>query len=395
MSKRLQMIGLLLFGYTIVFIDKTVIGFALLPIEKEFDLSAQQLGYLTGLFFLTYSCFQIPAGWLNDRIGYKKMLIISLALLGAFALCFGLLGASLGLLLLFRALSGIGHAGYPASCAKAVVSNFPPAQRTFAQSILLSSAGLAMTIGPVLAVWALSQFGWRHSFVTLGVVACLVALLIVVIIPGQTISRTSIQAAKQQGLFKNKALLLMFLSIFCVNIPNYGMMAWLPKFLVQHMAMPVSVSGYIIAFGGFGIWLSSLATGWLVGKYFDGKEARVIMTCAAIGAVCILAIYYMTSPLSAALFLFIGQVCLMATFVTVFTLPMKRLPENIMGSAMGFINTGGTLGGFVSPIVMGYLVNATGSFHSAFIFLSVAMLCAGLAILPLYVRTAATPRAAI
>ncbi len=46
----------------------------------------------------------------------------------------------------------------------------------------------------------------------------------------------------------------------------------------------------------------------------------------------------------------------MATFVTAFTLPMKRSPENIMGSAIGLINTGGTLGGFVSPIVIGYLV---------------------------------------
>lgn len=395
MSKRLQMIGLLLFGYTIVFIDKTVIGFALLPIEKEFNLSPQQLGYITGIFFLTYSCFQIPAGWLNDRFGYKKILVTSLLLLGLFAVCFGLLGVSLGLLLLFRALAGMGHAGYPASCAKAVVSNFKPAQRTFAQSILLSSAGLAMTIGPVLAVWALNHFGWHHSFVTLGLIACLVALLIVVIIPGQNISRANLMAVKQPSVFKNKTLLLLFASVFCVNIPNYGMMAWLPKFLVQNLNMPVSVSGYIIAFGGFGIWLSSLITGWLVGKYFEGKEVRVIMSCAAIGAACILAIFYMTSPLSAALFLFVGQVCLMATFVTVYTLPMKRLPDNTMGSAMGFINTGGTLGGFVSPVIIGYLVNATGSFHSAFIFLSVAMLCAGLAILPLFSKTAASARATI
>lgn len=77
----------------------------------------------------------------------------------------------------------------------------------------------------------------------------------------------------------------------------------------------------------------------------------------------------------------------MSTFVTVFTLPMKQLPENIIGSTMGFINTGGTLGGFVSPVVIGYLVSMTDSYYSAFIFLTIAMLFSGLATLPLLRKT--------
>lgn len=72
MQNRSLMIFLLFFGYVLVYLDKTVIGFALLPISREFNLPAQQLGYITGMFFLAYSLFQIPAGWLNDRFGYKK-----------------------------------------------------------------------------------------------------------------------------------------------------------------------------------------------------------------------------------------------------------------------------------------------------------------------------------
>ena len=183
MKSQSQMIFLLFIGYVVVYIDKTVTGFALLPIEKEFGLNAEQLGYITGIFFLAYSLFQVPAGWLNDRIGYKTMLVLSLAALGIFALCFGLLGASFGLLLLFRFLSGVGHSGYPCSCAKAVVSNFTLEQRTFAQSILLSSAGLAMTIGPIIAVNALALLGWHLSFTVLGIVACAIALLIALRVP--------------------------------------------------------------------------------------------------------------------------------------------------------------------------------------------------------------------
>ena len=387
MKSQSQMIFLLFIGYVFVYIDKTVTGFALLPIEKEFGLNAEQLGYITGIFFLAYSLFQVPAGWLNDRIGYKTMLVLSLAALGIFALCFGALGASFGLLLLFRFLSGVGHSGYPCSCAKAVVSNFSVEKRTFAQSILLSSAGLAMTIGPIIAVNALAIMGWHTSFTVLGVMVCVIAALIALRVPRQQVT-PSVKKRSVSGasLWRNPTVILLFLSIFCVNIPSYGLMAWLPKFFVQHMGMSLSASGYVVAAGGLGIWISSLGTGWLVGKYFLNREPLVIAISALLSAVAIFSIFHAATPLTASLLLFVGEVFLMATFVTAFTLPMKRLPENMMGSAIGLINTGGTLGGFVSPIVIGYLVENTHGYASAFTFLSLAMVCSALAVLPLIKR---------
>lgn len=387
MKSQSQMIFLLFIGYVLVYIDKTVTGFALLPIEKEFDLSAKQLGYITGIFFLAYSLFQVPAGWLNDRIGYKTMLVLSLTLLGVFALFFGLLGLSFGLLLFFRFLAGVGHSGYPCSCAKAVVSNFSIEQRTFTQSILLSSAGLAMTIGPIIAVNALAVLGWHQSFIVLGIISCFIALLIALRVPRhQQASSVTSKNTVNVSLWRNPTVLLLFLSIFCVNIPNYGLMAWLPKFLVQNMGMSLGISGFVVAAGGLGIWLSSLCTGWLVGKYFLNREPLVIASSSLIAAVVIFSIFHAKTPIVAAALLFIGEIFLMATFVTAFTLPMKRLPENMMGSAIGLINTGGTLGGFVSPIVIGYLVEKSQGYSSAFIFLALAMICSGLAVLPLMKR---------
>lgn len=390
MKNRSLMIFLLFVGYAVVYIDKTVIGFALLPIEKEFNLQPEQLGYITGVFFLAYSLFQIPAGWLNDRIGFKKVLILSLFMLGGFALCFGLLGFGFGLLVAFRFLAGVGHSGYPTSCAKAVVANFPLEQRTFAQSILLSSAGLAMTAGPLIAVYSLDSLGWRGSFSALGILAFVIALCIVVFVPKPPQATPAWQknsAAAQHGgyraLLKNPIVILLFISIFCINIPSYGLMAWLPKYLVQHRGMSLETSGLVVATGGLGIWISSLATGWLVGRYMQGKEPKVIFTCSLLSALCIWLVYTTTSAMTAGLALFFGYIFLMASFVTVFTLPMKRLPTEVMGAAMGMINTGGTLGGFVAPIAMGYLITVTQSYLSPFIFLAVAMVISGVVILPL------------
>ncbi|GBU13926.1 MFS transporter [Enterobacterales bacterium] len=395
MKSRSLMIFLLFVGYAVVYIDKTVIGFALLPIEKEFNLKPEQLGYITGVFFLAYSLFQIPAGWLNDRVGFKKVLILSLFMLGGFALCFGLLGFGFGLLVAFRFLAGVGHSGYPTSCAKAVVANFPVEQRTFAQSILLSSAGLAMTAGPLIAVYSLDSIGWRGSFSVLGIMAFVIAICIVIFVPNPPRARSSTSASASgsyRALLKNPIVLLLFVSIFCINIPSYGLMAWLPKYLVQQRGMSLDTSGLVVATGGLGIWISSLVTGWLVGRYMQGKEPKVVFCSSMLSALCIWMVYTTTSALTAGLFLFLGYIFLMASFVTVFTLPMKRLPTDVMGAAMGIINTGGTLGGFVAPIAMGYLITVTQSYFSTFIFLAMAMVVSGLVILPLARRSQALLR---
>lgn len=386
MKNRSLMIFLLFVGYVVVYIDKTVMGFALLPIEREFNLQPEQLGYITGMFFLAYSLFQIPAGWLNDRFGFKKVLCSSLLLLGGFALCFGILGFGLGLLVTFRFLSGIGHSGYPCSCAKAVVANFPLEQRTFAQSILLSSAGLAMTVGPLVAVYCLDHIGWRGSFSALGLLAFVIAGFIMWLVPNPpqaAPAQAGAAAANYKALLKNPIVLLLFVAIFCINIPSYGLMAWLPKFLVQQRGMPIDVSSMVVAAGGLGIWISSLGTGWLVGRYLQGREPLVIFFSSLLSALCIWLVFTSESALTASLFLFLGYIFLMASFVTVFTLPMKRLPTEVMGAAMGLINTGGTLGGFVAPIAMGYLITISHNYMTTFIFLASAMVVSGLVILPL------------
>ncbi|MFJ7502362.1 MFS transporter [Serratia grimesii] len=386
MKNRSLMIFLLFVGYVVVYIDKSVMGFALLPIEREFNLQAEKLGYITGMFFLAYSLFQIPAGWLCDRFGFKKVLCSSLFLLGGFALCFGLLGFGLGLLVAFRFLSGIGHSGYPSSCAKAVVANFPLEQRTFAQSILLSSAGLAMTAGPLVAVYCLEHIGWRGSFSMLGMLAFMIAACILWLVPNPPQAepkQPGSTGSNYRTLLKSPIVLLLFLAIFCINIPSYGLMAWLPKFLVQQRGMSLGLSSMVVAAGGLGIWISSLATGWLVGRYLEGREPLVICICSLLSALCIWLVFTSGSALAASLFLFLGYVFLMASFVTVFTLPMKRLPVDVIGAAMGLINTGGTLGGFVAPVVMGYLITISNGYMSTFIFLAMAMVVSGLVILPL------------
>ncbi len=384
MKKSSFMIFLLFLGYVLVYTDKMAIGFSLLPISKEFDLRPDQLGYITGGFFLSYSIFQLPSGWLTDRLGYKKLLPLSLGLLGIFAISFGLLGASLGLLIVIRFLAGIGHSGYPPSCAKAVVSNYSFEQRTFAQSVLLSSSGVAQVVGPLVALWALSTIGWRDYSVTLGIIALLLAGCILFLVPAPTANASSQRTApRYREALKSPLVVLLFLTMFCINMSVYGLMAWLPKYMVQQREIPLGTSSAILALSGVGSWLSFLVTGWVVGRHMQGKEPQVIVVFSLLSGVAVWCLANSEGELAITLSLVASLICITTAFLTGFTLPMKRLPIEIIGGTMGVLNSGGILGGFVSPIVMGYLITPKYGYTYAFLFLSLAMIVAGLFMLPL------------
>ena len=152
--------------------------------------------------------------------------------------------------------------------------------------------------------------------------------------------------------------------------------------------MPIEVSGYIVAAGGAGIWLSSLCTGWLVGKYFHHREPQVILICALVSAAA-LGIFHTATAVSASILLFVerfpdGHLCDRVY-------PANETPA---GEHHGLGHRADKhrrdAGGFVSPVVIGYLVGKSHSYESAFIFLSLAMVCAGVAIVPLIKTCALT-----
>ena len=78
-----------MFGYSLLYMDKNMISTAIIPIAEQFNLSTSQTGLMMSLFFLGYSLMQIPSGWLADKIGYKKVLILSLSLVAVFTFAFG------------------------------------------------------------------------------------------------------------------------------------------------------------------------------------------------------------------------------------------------------------------------------------------------------------------
>lgn len=90
----------LMAGYSMIYMDKNMISTAIIPIAEQFHLTTSQTGLIMSLFFLGYSLMQIPGGWLADKIGYKKVLMLSLSLITIFSFAFGLAGSLLMFILI-------------------------------------------------------------------------------------------------------------------------------------------------------------------------------------------------------------------------------------------------------------------------------------------------------
>ena len=369
----------LMAGYSMVYMDKNMISTAVLPIAKEFHLDAGQTGMIMSFFFLGYSLMQIPGGWLADKIGAKKVLMLSLAIISIFSFAFGTV-SSLMLFIVIRFFAGIGHGGYPPSCSKSIADNFPQERRTFIQSLILSTSGiggiLAFTLGANLI-----NTNWRYGYLALGTLFAVAFVLVTIFVPN---TASSVKTKQKSSIsFKqvitNHNVLILFVAMLLLNFLLYGNMSWLPSFLAQKFSIDIKTIGYVLAVNAIFQTLATMFAGILLSKLFLGKERWFILGATILSAILIVA--FVSSDQ-----LIVSMICLIAVsmvsvsaFTAIFTWPHKIMDPSIIGSSIGIINTGGTLGGFLAPMILGQFIKAAdGSFTLAFIFMAVAGVLSGL-----------------
>ncbi|MGF2146327.1 MFS transporter [Vagococcus fluvialis] len=374
----------LMAGYSMIYMDKSMISTAVLPMAKEFNLDAGQTGMIMSFFFLGYSLMQIPGGWLADKIGAKKVLMLSLAIISIFSFAFGAV-SSLMLFMVIRFFAGLGHGGYPPSCSKSIADNFSQERRTFIQSLILSTSGiggiLAFTLGTNLI-----NANWRYGYLALGAMFAVALVLVAIFVPNKAVSTNAEKgnkpAIKFSQVITNRNVLVLFVAMLLLNFLLYGNMSWLPSFLAQKFTLDIKTIGYLLAVNAIFQTAATMFAGALLSKLFLGKERMFILSATVLAAILVAAFVASNN-------LVISMICLIAVsmvsvsaFTAIFTWPHKIMDPSIIGSSIGIINTGGTLGGFLAPMILGQLIKAAGgSFTLAFGFMAVASLLCGLCVL--------------
>ncbi|GAX47436.1 MFS transporter [Pseudolactococcus reticulitermitis] len=385
------LIASMFLGYTMIYIDKLSISISLVPMAKDLGITPSQKGMIMSAFFLGYAIMQVPIGFLNTKIGSKKILTASIFALGIFAALFSF-GTSVIYFVLIRFLSGaLAHSGYAQSVSKEVQANVPVSQRTFANGILLSSSGIASILGPIFISPAVQNLGYKQTYIILTVIALIICLILVAVIPnsgnGQANpSSQKIANANKVSLGKilfNKLVWLLLICDLFVNSVMYGVINWAPSFLTSdEVGFTLTQQGKMTSVAGAFFLIGALGGSYLVGKYFADKERDVITVFAILGSVALFTAYHIPhggaiNMVPMTICFAIGDLSYAIAFTTLLSLPLKRFKPAEFAPSYACVAMGGILGGFIAPYSIGFLVEKTGGYASVFTsFLVVGLLFA-------------------
>lgn len=340
------------------------------------------MGVVISAFFIGYSIMQIPGGWLSDHFGSKTVILVALTLWSIFTFTTGHASTLAGLLFL-RFVFGLCEGPYAGSCYRAIAEYFPRELRPAFTTGILSSNYIGSALAPVVIVPLILWFGWRGMFQILGIVG-LVYVFFYALFVKQTKPQEETKEDKSKKnkyflhLLKFSLIWKLILCAFCISCINKGLDAWMPTYLIAERGINLKAVGYLTPIPFIASFLSTAVCGWVMNKYFDKKENWMIVICAALTAIFLYFMYNAETIMWVVIFqcgVYFFKACILGTAVAIV---LKIVTGSIAGSASTLINMGGQVAGFISPIIMGYLVYAfNGSFNAVFYYLmGVATLCA-------------------
>ena len=373
-------------GYALTYMDKNMIAAAIIPIEGELGLDASKSGLLMSMFFIGYTLMQFPSGWLSDKIGPKKVLLISIGTILIATIFFGFV-STLVLLMVIRLISGLGHAGVPTSSAKVVANNIQPKQKMFVQSLILSTSGiggiLAFTLGSTLI-----NMNWRYAYYGLAILYAVSILMILFFFPKEKKDPKVKQENKIpiSVVFKDKNVFILFAALLFLNIVLYGYVSWLPSFFGINYGFDLKEISIILSINAILMSVGALSSSFMVDKVFKGNNKLFALISVIVCALACIIFALAGSLVVSIIMMFIFTLASNATFVTLFSWPHKLIKQEVIGTSIAIINIGSTFGGFLSPIITGYLITTFGgSYNVAFIAMGISAFICGLVIL--FVRT--------
>lgn len=385
-NTRWRIVTLLLIAIIINYTDRVNLSYVAPTFMKQFDIGPAEMGIVLSAFLWTYFLVQIPLGVALDRIGVRW-------LYGAAAIVWGgatMLTATatgLGSLVGWRVLLGIGEG--PA---------FPATTKVMGIWVADQERGLAAAIGGVAGIpigvfvsspfvgWLLWAFGWRMIFVVTGAIAIVWAIVWLLYYrnpedhPGaneaerqfltENISKasradTSVTPTWKQ-LLSNRNVLGLSLGHAAMLFNLYFLISWLPTYLIQqhHLtALNTGLYGSIPwLFGLLGVIVGGRGSDILIKRGWPIVRARKVFLVLgmALAMVCLLTAY--VNSLSAAIACL--SVAVFGIFLTnsvVWAANAEVSPLHHEGVVAAIENCFGNIGGLLAPIIVGFLLQATGS----------------------------------
>ena len=383
------------------YLDRTVLGIAAPYITEELGLTAASLGIVFSAFSWSYALLQIPGGVFLDRFGTRLTYALSLTLWSVFT---GLMGVVQGLpgLLLTR----VGVGSFEAPCfpanSRILATWFPQQERARANSIYSVGqyAGIAFLSVPLF--WITEQFGWRSLFFLAGGFGVALGLLFWWCYrePSQSVTANAAELAYIEAggggeyrgarvafkwgtigrLLRHRQIIGASLGQFGGNSTQVFFVTWFPTYLVNVRGMSFINAGMMTMLPYIGASVGVLVAGQISDRLLKRTgSANLARKLPIVGGMLLASTIVLANFVPAGSDLLVVAIMSLAFFGQGmtnlgWTVISDVAPKQFIGLTAGIFNFSANLAGIVTPLVIGYAYQSTGSFFGPLVYIGVVAL---------------------
>ncbi len=392
---RVAVVTLLVAAGVLDFLDRGSLSVANGPIRADLHLSGTQMGALLSLFSFAYGLAQLPLGALLDRFGGRVLLGTGL-LLWSVAQAATALVSSFGWFVPLRLLLGIGEAPFFPAGVQAIEGWFAPEERGRPTGLLNASTMLGQAVSPPLLTVLMLHEGWRSMFAVIGALGIVLALVWFPLFqnpprdapaseepfnPSDEHSRTR----QWLALFRSPTMWGMLLGFSGINYTGWLYLAWLPGYLEQSRHVSIAHAGTLTAvpflMGAAGMFGSGLVADALVRRGVDPMRCRKVLILSGMVASACFTFFVADAASTRAAVLLVGA-ALFTVHVAgtaAWGLVQFAAPKGQVATVASIQNFGSFMVASAAPLLTGWLLDKTHSFHLALVLCAAITLGGALA----------------
>lgn len=395
-----KIVILLCAGWVTIWVYRSALSPAYPQINASLggNITDTALGFISTCYFFGYVAMQIPAGFLVDKIGKKKVLIPGFIVFGLAALLISQ-ATSISMIYIGSVLAGLGCGSFYGSAYSLTSQNIPKEKRSFSTAIVNSGSAVGSGLGLILSSFLVVQlqFPWQTMmYISVALIVVMLIAFVAIIrnnkedaeflaqsevaeVEAAAVAKDAPVVEKEhvsvKKLFAPK-MLFAYILYFATCYGYYMTVTWLPNFLGTERGFEGAAIGFSASLVAFASIPGALFFSRLADKYMHKKVQFIVILELLAAAMLLFTVQATNSTfllISLIMYGFLGKLAVEPIIISWLG---ENAPKVGIGTTLGVFNFFGMMSSVIAPTLTGSISDATGSKVMGF-YISVILLVVG------------------
>lgn len=373
---------ILALSYVLVYFHRICPAVVAVDMMRDLQAGGGLLGLLSSVYFYPYALMQLPSGLLSDSWGPRRTITLFFTVAFVGSLLLGL-APSLLWAIVGRTLVGLGVSMLFVPTMKTLAEWFRIREFATMTGILMAMGGIGTLIATTPLALLSTWIGWRLSFVVVGIITFLLAILVWVFVRDRPAdlgwpspSELSGSSPKAVGLLEGMKKVLtcprfwpvaIWFFFDCAVFFSFGGL-WGGPYLMQVYGLTKAQAGQVLSMLAIGMIVGSPMLSFLSNRVFQGRKAVLVLSSFVLLCLtALLAFYTDQLPLPGLYLICLGLGIFSSAIVVIgFTTTKELFPLQIAGTSTGLVNIFPFAGGAVFQPLLGHVLESHGRVEGAF-----------------------------